>query len=72
MKHISSEYHKKCIIAYQKNIEGIKQLYKTPQANYISKANSALYYKIGSLLIIVYYEQISLFYVYILSLLEEL
>ena len=30
MKHHSSEYHKKCIIAYQKNIEGIKQLDETP------------------------------------------
>ena len=26
MKHLSSEYHTKYIIAYQKNIEGIKQL----------------------------------------------
>ena len=25
MKHLSSEYHNKCIIAYQKKIEGIQQ-----------------------------------------------
>ena len=54
MKHLSYEYHKKCIIAYEKNIEGIKQLDKTPQANYIS--NSDLAYKIGSSLIMVYYD----------------
>ena len=33
MKHLSSEYHKKCINAYQKKIEGIKQSDKTPLAN---------------------------------------
>ena len=33
--HLSSEYHKKCIIAYQKNSEGIKQSDNTPLANYI-------------------------------------
>ena len=56
MKNISSEYHNKCIIAYQKKIEGIKQSDKTPLENYISKANSDLTYKIGSLLIMVYYD----------------
>ena len=35
MKHLSSEYHKKCIITYQKYIEGVKQSDKTSQANYI-------------------------------------
>ena len=54
MNHLSSEYHNKFIIAYEKNIEGIKKLNKTPQANYISKANSNLAYNIGSLLIMVY------------------
>ena len=49
MKHLSSEYHKKCIIAYQINIEGIQQSDNTPLANYISKKNSDLAYKIGSL-----------------------
>ena len=56
MKHLSSKYHKKCMISYQKNSEGIKQSYKTSLANYISKANSYLAYKIGSLLIMVYYD----------------
>ena len=56
MKHLSSEYHTKFIIAYQKNIEGIKQSDKTTQANYISKANSDLANKIGSLLIMMYYD----------------
>ena len=56
MKHLSSEYHKKCIIAYQKEIEGVKQSDKTSQANYILKEYSELPYKIGSLLIIVYYD----------------
>ena len=44
MKHLSSEYHNKFIIAYLQNIEGIKQSDKTPLANYsyiyISKANT--------------------------------
>ena len=56
MNHLSTEYHNKFIIAYEKNIEGIKQLNKTPQANYISKANSDIAYKIGSLLNMVYYD----------------
>ena len=56
MKHIRSEYHNKFIISYQKKIERITQLDKTPQTNYISKANSDLVYNIGSLLIMVYYE----------------
>ena len=56
MKHLSSEYHEICIIAYQKNIEVIKQSDKTPLTNYISKANSDLDDKIISLLIMVYYE----------------
>ena len=34
----------------------IKQSDKTPQENYISKANSDLAYKIGSLFIMVYYD----------------
>ena len=46
MKHLSSEYHKRCIIYYQNNIEVIKQSDKTPLANYISKANSDLADKI--------------------------
>ena len=29
MKHLSSKYHNKCIISYQKNIEGIKPSVKT-------------------------------------------
>ena len=57
MKHLSSKYHNKCIISYQKKSEGIKQSDKTPLANYISKANSDLTYKIGSLLIIVYNDE---------------
>ena len=56
MKHLRSEYHKIYIVAYQKKIEVIKQSDKTPLANYISKANSDLADKIGSLLIMVYYE----------------
>ena len=44
MKHLSSEYHKKCNNAYQKKIEGIRQSDKIPLANYISKANSDLAY----------------------------
>ena len=60
MKYQSSEYHKKCIITYHKNIEGIKQSDKTPLENYISKAclvaNSDVAYTIGSLLIMVYYD----------------
>ena len=56
MKHLSSEYHNKFIIAYQKNSEGVKQSDNTPLANYISKANSDLSYKIGSLFIMVYYD----------------
>ena len=55
MKYLSSEYHNKCIIAYQKNIERIKQSDKTQLTNYISKSNSDLAYKIVSLLIMVYY-----------------
>ena len=51
MKHLSSEYHKLCIIDYQKNIEVIKQSDKTPLENYVSKANSDLADTIGSLLI---------------------
>ena len=35
MKHLSSEYHKKSIIAYQKKIEGIKKSDKTQLADYI-------------------------------------
>ena len=57
MKHLISEYHNKCIIAYQKKIEGIKRSNKTPLSNYILKANSDLAYKIGSLFIIVYYDE---------------
>ena len=34
-KHIISEYHNKCIIDYQKKIEGIKQSDKTLLSNYI-------------------------------------
>ena len=56
MKHLSSEYHKQFIIAYQKNIEGIKKSDKTTQANYISKANNYLANKIGSLFIMMYYD----------------
>ena len=56
MKHLSSEYPKICIIAYQKKIEVIKQSDKTPLVNYISKANSDLADKIGSLLNMVYYQ----------------
>ena len=56
MKHLRSEYHKICIIYYQKKIEVIKQSDKTPLANYISKVNIDLADKIGSLLIMVYYE----------------
>ena len=56
MKNLSSDYHNKYINAYQKKIEGIKQSDKTPLANYISNANSDLAYKIGSLLIVVYYD----------------
>ena len=56
MKHLSSEYHKKFIITYQQNSQGVKQSDKTPLANYIPKANSDLAYKIGSLLIMVYYD----------------
>ena len=56
MKHISSAYHNKCIMYFQQNIEGIKQSDETPQANYISKANSHLADKIGSLLITMYYD----------------
>ena len=41
MKHLSSEYHNKIIIAYLKKIEGIKQSDTTPLANYISKANGS-------------------------------
>ena len=44
MKHLSSEYHNKLINAYQQKIKGIKQLDKTPLANYISKENSYLAY----------------------------
>ena len=44
MKHLSSEYHKKCINVYQNKIEGIQQSDKTPPANYISKANIDLAY----------------------------
>ena len=57
MKHLSSEYHNKCIISYQKKIEGTRQSDKTPLSNYISKDNSDLAYKIGSLLIIRYYDE---------------
>ena len=57
MKHLSSKYHNKCIISYQQKIEGIKQSDKTPLSNYISKANIDLAYNIGSLLIIVYYDE---------------
>ena len=57
MKHPSSEYHNKCIIAYQKKIEEIKQSDKTPLSNYISKANSDISYNIGLLLIIMYYDE---------------
>ena len=56
MKYLSSKYHNKCINSYQKKIEGIKQSDKKPLSNYISKGNSDLTYKIGSLLIIVYYD----------------
>ena len=55
MKHLSSEYYKKCSIAYQTNIEGITQSDKTPQANYISKANSDLAYRIVYRIVMVYY-----------------
>ena len=41
MKHLSSEYHNKFIIAHLKKIEGIKQSDTTPLANYISKANGS-------------------------------
>ena len=54
MKHLSSEYNKKCIIAYQKKIEGIQKSDKKPLGNYISQANSDIAYKIGSFLIMVY------------------
>ena len=30
MKHLRSEYHNKCIIAYQKEIDVIKKSDKTP------------------------------------------
>ena len=56
MKYLSSKYHKKCIIAYQKKIEGIKTTDKTQLTHSISKANSNVAYKIGSSLIIVYYD----------------
>ena len=55
MKYLSSEYHNKYIIAHQKKIERIKQSDKIQLINYILKANSDLSYKIGSLLIMVYY-----------------
>ena len=35
MKHLSSEYHKKCNNSYQNKIEGITQSDKTPLENYI-------------------------------------
>ena len=46
MKQLSYEYHNKFIIDYQKKIEGVKQSDKALLANYISKANSDLAYKI--------------------------
>ena len=45
INHLSSEYHNKCIIAYQKEIEWIKQSYKTSQANYILTLY-IIYYKL--------------------------
>ena len=51
----------------KKKIEGIKQSDNTPLSNYISidthdlNANSDVAYKIGSLLIIVYYDENKLF-----------
>ena len=72
MKYLSSEYHNKCIIAYQKKIERIKQSDKIQLTNYISKANIDLAYKIGSLLIMVYYYSRKLVLPYSLSLLEQL
>ena len=56
MKHLSSEYYKKIYYCLSKKIDGIKKSDKTPLTNYISKENSDLVYKIGSILIMVYYD----------------
>ena len=72
MEYLSSEYHKICIIAYQKKIEVIKQSDKTQLENYVSKANSDLADKIYlyncSSREIILFE----YYLNILSLLEQL